>query len=456
MAGKKTLYQILGVDANATAEEINQAFQALKARLAGGQADANALVFAREAHHVLSDANRRAAYDASLAAPLPPQSLEDLDEPSAVGEWLRSGAVKWVAGLAIVGSGAWFATRPSPPSTKVVMLSPPVVLAPSERDDGASTGAAPAAGAPDAGEAAAPAPSAAAPGGGAEDVFSQVSRSVATVLIRDGSGRTIGNGSGVAIEPNVVITNCHVAMSGSELTVKLGEESHAARLEIGDEEFDLCRLAVPGLGAQPATVGEAGTLRVGQRVFAVGAPQGLELTLSDGIVSSLRDVGEDGRVIQTTAPVSPGSSGGGLFDASGRLVGIVTFQHRYGQNLNFAVPAEWISRMRQRRASGADVRRAAAPTGVEASDAPADLILGTWGCYGSISGRNGEHTYEPDGTVTIVPSEGRPLAGRYVVAGRSVRYAVGDEQFVFAIEEITRSRLLLHVGGGQRLVCERG
>ena len=76
----------------------------------------------------------------------------------------------------------------------------------------------------------------------------------------------------------------------------------------------------------------------------------LELTISDGIVSGMRNLPQ-GRVIQTTAPISPGSSGGPLFDAYGRLVGIMTFQHRSGQNLNFAVPADWIADMRSRSAA---------------------------------------------------------------------------------------------------------
>jgi len=67
----------------------------------------------------------------------------------------------------------------------------------------------------------------------------------------------------------------------------------------------------------------------------------LELTLSEGIISGLREY-EGGHVLQTSAAISPGSSGGGLFDAQGRLVGITTFFLSKGQNLNFALPAEWV------------------------------------------------------------------------------------------------------------------
>jgi len=84
-------------------------------------------------------------------------------------------------------------------------------------------------------------------------------------------------------------------------------------------------------------------------VYAIGAPQGLELTLSEGLISGLRKLEEDlprhkvRNVIQTTAAISPGSSGGGLFDARGQLVGITTFLLTAGQSLNFAIPTYYIS-----------------------------------------------------------------------------------------------------------------
>ena len=88
-------------------------------------------------------------------------------------------------------------------------------------------------------------------------------------------------------------------------------------------------------------------LRVGQRVYAIGAPQGLELTLSDGLISGLRDAA-GAQIIQTSAAISPGSSGGGLFDDAGELIGVTTFQTKTGQNLIFAIPVEWIDQLPQR------------------------------------------------------------------------------------------------------------
>ncbi len=177
-----------------------------------------------------------------------------------------------------------------------------------------------------------------------------MSRSTARITVHDVSGRAVGLGSGVVTGIGTVITNCHVATAGGSLTVKVGSEQFSASVEVADEEYDLCRLSVTGLTAPAVTIGTADSLKTGQKVFAIGSPQGLELTISDGIVSGMRDLPQ-GRVIQTTAPISPGSSGGPLFDAYGRLVGIMTFQHRSGQNLNFAVPADWIANIRSRSAT---------------------------------------------------------------------------------------------------------
>ena len=111
-------------------------------------------------------------------------------------------------------------------------------------------------------------------------------------------------------------------------------------MKAGDPDKDLCLLTAPGLTAKPARLGKAARLKVGEPVYAVGAPQGLELSLSEGIVSQLR--GGPPPLIQTTVAISQGSSGGGLFNAEAELVGITTFYLKDAQSLNFALPVEWI------------------------------------------------------------------------------------------------------------------
>lgn len=167
----------------------------------------------------------------------------------------------------------------------------------------------------------------------AEDVFTAAAPSVVIVETNDAQG------SGVVLSRSIVVTNRHVVDSSSVVGVRQGDREWSASIVTLDEEHDLATLSVPGLDLPAATV-EPSEIRIGQRVFAVGAPQGFELTLSDGVVSGLRSF-EGGTVIQVSAPISPGSSGGGLFDSRGRLIGITTFGWRGGSDLNFALPIEW-------------------------------------------------------------------------------------------------------------------
>jgi hypothetical protein len=365
---KQTLYDILGVSREAAPEEIAAAYQSRLAELeAAASQDPTVLNLVREAHQLLSNATRRAAYDASLAARAAREAAaargerEDLedDEPPPF-EWRR-----WALGAAavvVIAAGIWWKTRPAPPP-RTIEPPPAAVVPPGEPEPAESAEPPPAAGEP------APATEAAAPthaASPAEGIFARVSPSVVRVNVMDDSGRMVAFGSGVVIDRDAVITNCHVLRRGVNINVKLGNAVRTADVQVSDEELDLCRLNVSGLAAPAVAIGSVKALRTGQRVYAIGAPQGLELAVSEGIVSSLREV-PGGTVIQTTAPISPGSSGGGLFDLSGRLVGIMTFQHRYGQNLNFALPADWIGEMQTRRGSASPPVPTARPAAVPAS-----------------------------------------------------------------------------------------
>lgn len=89
------------------------------------------------------------------------------------------------------------------------------------------------------------------------------------------------------------------------------------------------------------TLGSSLDLAVGERVIAIGSPQGLENSVSDGILSAIREV-DSVRYLQITAPISPGSSGGPVLNSTGQMIGVATFQFKKGQNLNFAVAADHI------------------------------------------------------------------------------------------------------------------
>lgn len=189
-----------------------------------------------------------------------------------------------------------------------------------------------------------------------EELFMQASPSVVVVDIFDTQGKSIGQGSGAVIGAGQVVTNCHVAQNGKSLRVRQFGKTFKASLQYADLDRDLCQLSAPDLQATPVVFGTAKRLRVGQRVYAIGAPQGLELTLSEGLISSLRSY-QGSQYIQTSAAISPGSSGGGLFDDQGRLVGITTFQLIEGQNLNFALPVDWIGELPKRSQVASTIER---------------------------------------------------------------------------------------------------
>lgn len=158
-----------------------------------------------------------------------------------------------------------------------------------------------------------------------------------------------GTGTGLVLDrKGLVSTNHHVIEGYREVTVTLflddGNRSVPGTVVETDPAHDLALIEIrPPARLRPVRLGSSDRLQVGQEVVAIGNPLGLESTVSSGIVSQIReieDVSIRGRLIQTTAPISPGSSGGGLFDRSGRVVGITTMQAVIGQNLNFAVPVE--------------------------------------------------------------------------------------------------------------------
>jgi hypothetical protein len=171
----------------------------------------------------------------------------------------------------------------------------------------------------------------------AEDVYAKTSPSVVMILTDSGTG------SGVIVAKNKVVTNYHVAGSARQILVKYRSITYPATAGPAKPEWDVMLLDVPNLDAPSVAIKASGSLKVGQTAFALGAPKGLELSLSTGIVSALRfDNGYN--IVQTSAPFSPGSSGGGLFDEKGNLIGITTLKGvGHGvEGIGFAMPADLV------------------------------------------------------------------------------------------------------------------
>jgi hypothetical protein len=165
------------------------------------------------------------------------------------------------------------------------------------------------------------------------EIYRQVVKSTVTIVTDAGS-----LGSGFYVTPNVIATNYHVIEDATKVKCILTNTSTEVNVTgyvAVDKDADLILLKVTGTSKTPLKMAH-GNVATGQIIYAVGSPQGMEGTISDGIVSSVRKV-ENITLIQITAPISQGSSGGPVVNRVGEVVGISTLIHSGGQNLNFAV-----------------------------------------------------------------------------------------------------------------------
>jgi hypothetical protein len=169
------------------------------------------------------------------------------------------------------------------------------------------------------------------------------SASDAVVVVNTGAGQ----GSGVILgSEGTIVTNLHVLDGATNLSVKLksGEVYDDVSVIDFDAVKDIALLRVKGYDLSTARLGNSNSLRSGQGVYAIGSPRGLEQTVSKGIISAIRT--DNGfKQIQTDAAISPGSSGGGLFAENGDLIAVTVSYRADGQNLNFAIPINYVRGM---------------------------------------------------------------------------------------------------------------
>jgi serine protease Do len=157
------------------------------------------------------------------------------------------------------------------------------------------------------------------------------------------SGGTTSLGSAVRIFPAQLITNCHVIRQAQRIELQRANVHWAAQVQNRDIEHDLCLLSANGISGPTAPLGNTQELHLGQPVVAVGYSGGHDLATTAGSVQGLHSY-DGARVVETNARFSPGASGGGLFDADGRLVGILTFKS-VGGEFHYALPVDWIAHL---------------------------------------------------------------------------------------------------------------
>lgn len=201
--------------------------------------------------------------------------------------------------------------------------------------------------------------------------------SVVLIATQDSRRQPLSLGSGFFVEKNVVATNFHVIEGAAAGYAKIIGSPEKLTIDgiVGlDAGHDLALLQVqpPAMAsstperkpwddfpqvkpqanafsdlippAAPLAIAPQSSVSIGDPVFAIGNPRGLEGTFSQGIISGIREFGPD-RLLQITAPISPGSSGGPVLDRTGAAIGVSVASITNGQNLNFAIPAEYVTRL---------------------------------------------------------------------------------------------------------------
>jgi serine protease Do len=181
---------------------------------------------------------------------------------------------------------------------------------------------------------------------GAEpDLLSKIEAAVFKVAATNGDGSTTV-GSAVMVTAGKFVTNCHVIRRAAKIHLESGLGQWAARVQARDIEHDVCLLSADdsaddAVKVTACTIGSTKDLQVGQVVYAVGYSGGVRLTVSEGQIRGLYNY-DGASVVRTSAGFSPGASGGGLFDAGGRLIGILTFRATVRGDYFYAVPSEWL------------------------------------------------------------------------------------------------------------------
>jgi len=179
-------------------------------------------------------------------------------------------------------------------------------------------------------------------------IFKQYSTSVVTIVTLDKNGHPLSLGSGFFInEEGNVVTNHHLLEGGAKAIIKIagGERGEIVEIINDDPKLDLLIARTTLKNTNPVPLGDSDMIAVGEEVIAIGNPAGLEGSVSSGIVSGVRKI-EGFKLIQITAPISPGSSGGPVFNTMGQVIGIATSYLDVGQNLNFAMPVNYLKSLK--------------------------------------------------------------------------------------------------------------
>lgn len=268
-----------------------------------------------------------------------------------------------------------------------------------------------------------------------QEVFSVSANSVAGLEVLDDAGKPIGLYSATQIDARRFVSVCDALDMAHTVRVSLKSVVLQGKISARDRERNLCLIEVDGAPSQGITQHRQ-VPAVGSRVFAVSNALGLGVGISEGVVSGVRHF-PAGDFIQFTASISPGSEGGALVDDRGRLLGIVDYRRRDGQNVNFASFAAWIDDVEKRAADNAEqLKRFDAATALQKQAKWADLatLSADW------------HQRQPDNADALRFS---------VAAAKGLKNADAELAAWEELYRVSPTQLDVGVGLGQALL-ERG
>lgn len=175
-----------------------------------------------------------------------------------------------------------------------------------------------------------------------EQIFDKVSNSVVVILAYDKAGN-LYQGSGVVLNNNgYIVTNYHVCSDANRIDVKhFSQEYKNAEIYLKDTVLDLLVLKINTNNLTPLTVSSSVSLKSGQRVYAIGSPEGYENSISEGIISGFRFDENNNKLVQMTTSITEGSSGGALVNSKGELIGL-SMSGQHEGNLYFAIPSDYV------------------------------------------------------------------------------------------------------------------
>jgi S1-C subfamily serine protease len=280
------------------------------------------------------------------------------------------------------------------------------------------------------------------------DLARSVSPAVVVIVTSDKNGNPLAEGSGFVVDANgLIATNLHVIRGAYSASVTLanGDTYDSVLVADADSRKDLALLQIKAVDLKPVRFGDSDSVQVGQHVVAVGNPRGLANSVSDGIVSAVRQV-EGMRLLQTTAPISHGSSGGPLLNDNAEVIGVTRGTYPDGENLNFAIPANYLkpmlrflnrSTMRplpEFNAGSLETAEADEKTvGAKGEQVKADVTLdGAW--FATIADAKGSATVQ----FNLIESSDGDVAGTYTTSlggGGQIRGSLKDSQFTFELKQ---------------------